>query len=39
MKYYGLPTCLRVTVSTHEDNLRFLDALQQVTKSAGQLSA
>ena len=39
MKYYGLPTCLRVTVSTHEDNQRFLETLQQVTKSAGRLSA
>ena len=39
MKFYGFPTCLRVTVGTHEDNLTFLEALERVGRSAEQASA
>lgn len=30
MKIYGLPTSLRVTIGTHADNVRFLEALRRV---------
>ena len=30
MKLYGFPTCLRVTVGRHEENEKFLEALQRV---------
>ena len=30
MKLYGFPTSLRVTVGVHEENLKFLEALQRV---------
>lgn len=36
MKLYGLPTSLRVTVGTHEDNLVFLEALRRVGERANQ---
>lgn len=29
MRTYSLPTCVRVTVGTHDENLRFLDALSR----------
>ena len=34
MKIYGFPTSLRVTVGKHEDNERFLEALQKVRAKA-----
>jgi histidinol-phosphate aminotransferase len=34
MKLYDLPTSLRVTVGTHEDNLMFLEALSRVAEMA-----
>jgi len=36
MKLYELPTSLRVTVGTHEDNQIFLDALDRVEKLTNQ---
>jgi histidinol-phosphate aminotransferase len=33
MKLYGFPTSVRVTIGTHPDNERFLEALQRVTSS------
>jgi len=27
---YGLPTCIRVTIGKHEENLHFLDALEEL---------
>lgn len=34
MKIYGLPTSLRVTIGTHADNLRFLEAMRQISTTA-----
>jgi histidinol-phosphate aminotransferase len=34
MKLYQLPTSLRVTVGTHEDNVTFLEALRRVGETA-----
>lgn len=34
MKMYGFPTCLRVTVGCHEENERFLEALERVAALA-----
>ncbi|MDE3178992.1 MAG: histidinol-phosphate transaminase [Acidobacteriota bacterium] len=34
MKVYGLPTSLRVTIGTHEDNERFLEALHRICAAA-----
>jgi histidinol-phosphate aminotransferase len=33
MKLYGFPTCQRVTVGTHEENEKFLEALRKVMTS------
>ncbi len=30
MRSYGYPSCIRVTVGTHEENVRFIDALTEV---------
>lgn len=34
MKIYGLPTSLRVTIGTHEENVRFLAALRHVCEAS-----
>lgn len=34
MKLYGFPTSLRVTVGSHEDNEKFLEALERVAAVA-----
>jgi histidinol-phosphate aminotransferase len=39
MKLYDLPTSLRVTVGTHEDNLVFLEALRRVAESVNHAPA
>ncbi len=35
MEAYNFPTCLRVTIGTRGENLRFLEALDQVLKRRG----
>ncbi|HEV2493040.1 MAG TPA: histidinol-phosphate transaminase [Terriglobia bacterium] len=37
MKLYGFPTSLRVTIGTHQDNERFLEALRRVTSATARL--
>lgn len=39
MKLYDLPTSLRVTVGTHEENLTFLEALRRVAEMANRSPA
>ena len=39
MKLYGFPTSVRVTVGTHPDNERFLEALRRVMSAPARLRA
>ncbi|MQY76345.1 MAG: aminotransferase class I/II-fold pyridoxal phosphate-dependent enzyme, partial [Spirochaeta sp.] len=34
-KGYNLPTCIRVTLGRHEENIRFFQALAEVLKEVG----